>query len=316
MGKKTLFQETPSEKYKIPGGYYISARKPSDIDNAPPHIREIWRLFLRKANYKDHGHIKRGELLISYNDIREQLQWFIGYRRMRYTKAQCETAMKYLKRAGMITTKKTTRCMVVTVLNYMFYQDPKNYESHNEIYNETQARTTMKPHDKERKEEREECNTTSSEQRDEGSYPARLTNYFRKKILLNNPTYRFQSSEKKWDVVFDRMIRLDKRHPESIKNLIRWVQQDEFWLTNCLSPSKLREKYDELTMKMEREMRKAGGKAAPTTYSQHQDAERRSLAERAMAARHGKKSDGPDLVRIESHIPVCGQKPPGNGTTG
>ena len=32
--------------------------------------------------------------------------------------------------------------------------------------------------------------------------------------------------------------------------LIKWVQKDSFWMSNILSPAKLREKYDQLVMRM------------------------------------------------------------------
>lgn len=128
----------PTNPKKISGGYYIKARciQESDISNAPPHVREIWDWFIMKANHKDYKNIKRGELLTSYNDILEGLCWYVGYRKCRYTKAQCETATKYLTRHEMITTKRTTRGMIVTVLNYDRFQNHRNYENHKEECNE------------------------------------------------------------------------------------------------------------------------------------------------------------------------------------
>ena len=43
-------------------------------------------------------------------------------------------------------TKKTTRGMIVTVVNYAFYQDPSNYERHTEHRNEPGYDTTLTPH--------------------------------------------------------------------------------------------------------------------------------------------------------------------------
>jgi len=118
---------------KISGGYYIKARKiqESEISNAPPHVREIWDLLLMKCNYIN-GKLNRGECLTSYKQIQEYLSWYVGWRKHTYTKGQCETAMKWLKKAAMITTMKTTRGVVVTVCNYEHYQNPKNYETYME----------------------------------------------------------------------------------------------------------------------------------------------------------------------------------------
>lgn len=141
---------------KIQGGYYIKARRirDSDIAHAPPHVREIWDYFIREASHqgmKKRGLLlKRGQLLVNYDDIREALHWKVGWRKQYYTRAQCETAMKFLRgnmpdktrrtatkatrrttgKTTRITTTKTGRGIVVTILNYDFYQNLENYENH------------------------------------------------------------------------------------------------------------------------------------------------------------------------------------------
>ena len=121
-------------KAKIPGGYYIKARKiqESEIAHAPPYIREIWDWLIKEANHSDRkGNgkiIKRGQCVRTYRDIIEDLSWFIGYRKVRYKKSQVDYAMRWLRDKEMITTKRTTRGVRVTILNYEFYQDPSNYE--------------------------------------------------------------------------------------------------------------------------------------------------------------------------------------------
>lgn len=120
----------------IRGGYYLKARciEGSAIAHAPPHVREIWDFLLRKAFWQDGRHLKRGELLTSYGDIRDALHWMVGWRKQGYTKSQCENAMKYLKKAGMIATRRTTRGLIVSVCNYWRFQNPENYESHTERF--------------------------------------------------------------------------------------------------------------------------------------------------------------------------------------
>ena len=123
----------------IENGYYIKARKiqDSEIAHAPPHVREIWDYFLREANHqevKKYGKtIQRGQLIRTYGDIIEALHWMVGWRKMSYSKSDCETAMKWLKKRAMVLTEKTTRGMVVTVCNYDTYQDPKHYENHKDV---------------------------------------------------------------------------------------------------------------------------------------------------------------------------------------
>ena len=110
----------------------MKARKvqESAIMHAPPHVREIWDLFLCKACHSGNKYLSRGQLRITYNEIRESLHWMIGWRKMQYSKWDCEKALKWLRKATMITTKKTTLGTVVTICNYGFYQNPANYEGH------------------------------------------------------------------------------------------------------------------------------------------------------------------------------------------
>jgi hypothetical protein len=46
------------------------------------------------------------------------------------------------------------------------------------------------------------------------------------------------------------MIRVDRRSPERIEQVIQWATKDPFWSKNILSTAKLREKFDALVMKM------------------------------------------------------------------
>lgn len=48
----------------------------------------------------------------------------------------------------------------------------------------------------------------------------------------------------------DLMIRVDKRDPQKIANVIAWCQTDDFWQNNILSTSKLRKQFDKLELKM------------------------------------------------------------------
>jgi len=148
---------------RIEGGFYLKARRVQEtwIAKAPPHVREIWDWILLKANYKDNHVLKRGQLLTTYSDIQDGLSWFIGYRKQTYKKHHCEIAMKALTREHMITTAKTTRGIIITVLNYDKYQDPKNYECYSEHDNETTR--MLQPTDTIRKERNTEERNTEEE---------------------------------------------------------------------------------------------------------------------------------------------------------
>ena len=141
----------------IQGGYYIKARciQESEISKAPPHVREIWDWLLMQANHSDSKVCKRGQCIRSYKDIQEGLSWYVGFRKETYKKHHCEKAMKWLKKADMIATEKTTRGIIITVINYDTYQNPKNYESYIKttplVAMELQGEATINKNDKEEK---------------------------------------------------------------------------------------------------------------------------------------------------------------------
>lgn len=68
-------------------------------------------------------------------------------------------------------------------------------------------------------------------------------------ILKRNPEHK-KPNLQTWSKDIDKMIRLDNRKPEKIKAVAVWCQKDSFWQGNILSTAKLREKYDQLLMKM------------------------------------------------------------------
>lgn len=145
------------QRLKVEGGYYMKARKiqESEIATAPPHVREIWDWLIKEANHSDNGKFKRGQTMRSYKDIQEGLKWYVGYRKMTYSKGDCETAMKWLTKRNMVHTAKTTRGLIITVINYDIYQNPKSYETYNETYNEhtrnIQSNHTINKNDKNEK---------------------------------------------------------------------------------------------------------------------------------------------------------------------
>lgn len=79
---------------------------------------------------------------------------------------------------------------------------------------------------------------------------APLCEHFLTKIKERNPNFKYPNMQK-WILEMDRLLRIDKRDPNECKRVIDWVNQDSFWKANCLSPAKLREKYDTLVMQMD-----------------------------------------------------------------
>jgi hypothetical protein len=233
----------------IPKGYILKARaiEDSEIAHAPPHVREIWDLCLRKANFRDRKCgdtvIRRGQWLTSYAEIREALHWKVGWRKHMYKKWQCEETLKRLRRWEMVTTRKTTRGLVITVCNYDLYQSPANYENHNGHHEENRSVPQTSP--------------TTTKKGKEGRRSRYLPNSdeFRLAQLLLDLIVARKSDFKKpdlqsWAIHIDRMIHIDGRHPARIEAVIYWCQRDPFWQNNILSTRKLRERLDQIELKM------------------------------------------------------------------
>ena len=83
------------------------------------------------------------------------------------------------------------------------------------------------------------------------SNPYLLAKFLEKCITENNPKFpQNESQRQRWAKDFDLMLRIDKIDADDIAAIIEWSQNDNFWRSNILSGKKLREKYQQLAMKM------------------------------------------------------------------
>ena len=90
---------------------------------------------------------------------------------------------------------------------------------------------------------------------------ARLAGLLWSLILERKPDHRKPNLDT-WSRPVDLMLRNEGRTPERIERVIRWTQQDAFWCNNILSTSKLRDKFDQLELKMN-----SNGKPKPSSAS-------------------------------------------------
>ena len=79
-----------------------------------------------------------------------------------------------------------------------------------------------------------------------------LAKFLEKCITENNPKFpQNESQRQRWAKDFDLMIRRDKIDADDIAEIIDWCQNDSFWRSNILSGKKVREKYQQLRMRIE-----------------------------------------------------------------
>ena len=86
-----------------------------------------------------------------------------------------------------------------------------------------------------------------------------LAELLAQRILENNPKSELSKETlrerriKAWTVDLEKMVRLDGWTVQEIQQLIEFSQSDQFWRANILSAGKLREKRDQLKLKMEQQ---------------------------------------------------------------
>lgn len=88
---------------------------------------------------------------------------------------------------------------------------------------------------------------------DESSNFFLLAKYFFEQVQKNNPNHKLPNLQN-WANDIRLMIEIDKRNENEIRNLIRWVQEDDFEMVNVLSPAKMRKRFDQLMMKAFKEI--------------------------------------------------------------
>ncbi len=102
----------------------------------PASWKVIWIYILGQVNHKDNGKFKRGEGFFNLTEERKQIGIDITYNQIR-------EFLRYSKSHKMINTTKTTRGIVIKVLNYNKYQTLNNYQNTTE--NTTQNKVKTQP---------------------------------------------------------------------------------------------------------------------------------------------------------------------------
>ncbi|MFA5350253.1 MAG: hypothetical protein WC357_02845 [Candidatus Omnitrophota bacterium] len=131
----------------ITGGYILLARRllDSNVMIGSPIVLKLWVWLLLKANHQTYKAIERGQVFTTIEEMRSACAYKVGYRLAEPSKDQIRSAYEALTKTAMITTTKTTRGLIITICNYDYYQNPKNYETHNEKATKT-LRSQSAPH--------------------------------------------------------------------------------------------------------------------------------------------------------------------------
>jgi hypothetical protein len=132
---------------KIDGGYILLARKllDSQVMQWPSLWFKLWVWLLSKANHQPYKNIQRGQVFTTIEEMQNICAHKVGYRLVKPSKNQIRSAYEAFTKNTMITTTKTTRGLIITICNYDYYQNPKNYEAHTEKNMEKQRKLSS-PH--------------------------------------------------------------------------------------------------------------------------------------------------------------------------
>lgn len=101
---------------------------------------------------------------------------------------------------------------------------------------------------KNRKNNKDNKNRKNSKVFSPESIPFQLSELLLVKIKEHLPSFKTPDLQK-WSISMDRLIRLDKRDPEEVREIILFAQSDPFWCANILSVDSLRSKYDTLNLR-------------------------------------------------------------------
>ncbi|GAN34108.1 MAG: hypothetical protein DYG83_18320 [Candidatus Brocadia sp. AMX2] len=190
---------------------------------------QAWIDLFLNANHADGKIFIRG---ISVEVKRGQIAWseLTMAKRWQWSRNRVRNFLKYLKTEQQI---EKSECGCLTTLITIL-----NYEKHQSDTAEGTAEGTQ----------------TIINKNDKKIYCPNSDELRLSELLLNlirqrNSNFK-EPDLQKWATHIDKMIRLDKRPPEEIEKVVAWCQQDSFWQNNILSTQKLREKYDQLFLKM------------------------------------------------------------------
>lgn len=241
---------------------------------------EIWRdittfrlftLLLLKASHRDGVKIngielKRGQYIRSYSKLVEDLEYKEkrGYKRV--SKSTILRSIKKLVSEGIVSINETDNGTLFTILKYQEYQwFDSDSEKLNETVNEPLSKRNRNDIEtktiiKELKNAEEYINTScrKSKTYDQVSVHYQLALRLLNRIKENFPGYK-EPNLQKWSNDIRLMMERDNRTEKQVAYLIDWCQQDSFWKSNILSPSKLREKFDQLAIKVKSDKSKQSG---------------------------------------------------------
>jgi hypothetical protein len=236
-------------------------------------LLHIFLYCLAKANHKP-GRVLSPESATGELTV-ERGQFIFGQRKAaKETGVNARTAHRklvLLEKLGILSRSVSRRFTVVTVNNYSRYQDkpnqadplPDSFVSH-----PCPTPVPLVSTNKNNKNVKNNKNKIIVFSFDSVGYE--LSKFLLEEIrkndenFLRNGPIAEEALLQRWALHIDRLVRLDHRPPEEIREVIVFAQKNFFWRSNILSGQKLREKYTTLLLQMKSQPAKTtNGKVHP-----------------------------------------------------
>lgn len=195
---------------------------------------QAWIDLLLMANHKDsmfflrgnEVHVKRGQIARSEETLAKRWRW---------SRDKVRRFLEWLKTRQQIRQQQSTIINILEIINYEKYQQ-----------NDTTDKTTERQQKNNRQDTYNNVKNDKNEKKEEypeNSKEFQLSLFCKDKILENYPrfTHYFDSKNfQKYCDCMNKLIRIDKKTDEEIKNAIIFATEDEFWKKQFQSPLKLR----------------------------------------------------------------------------
>lgn len=201
--------------------------------------------------------VKPGQFITSLDSLKENCASDVTTQNIR-------TALLKLEKHGFLTNESTKKNRLITVVNWGLYQSCEsatNKETNRQLTNNQQTankQLTTNKNDKELKNEKNDKKVkplSRNKNYSEDSVEYKMALYLHTKIMEHaNESGVAHLVEKanlqKWADDCRKLLEIDKIDKVLIRDVIDWTTSHSFWKSNILSASKLREKFQDLAIKM------------------------------------------------------------------
>lgn len=222
----------------------------------PPLYHRVWYWLRMNVQYETflfptkgrYGiYVAPGQKIASIQQIAEGVKWTEWGREVVPNKKTIRDILGWLQSREMIAVESNAKGTLITIVNWHTYNE---HGTAKVTLDGQHMDRTVDTNKKDKKVKKEKSPKPSS------SEALRLSERLAGLILQNNPSNtnlvggKMPATVANWAADIDKLNRIDAQPWETIESVIEWCQADSFWSANILSGKKLREKFNQLTMKM------------------------------------------------------------------